>query len=283
MIRLYIAPELGHRSLSRLAPQDLESLYGKLLAKGLSPRSVRLVHAVIHRALRQAERWSLVSRNVARLVDAPRPAAAEIRPFSPEEIRQLLTAAEGDRLGALYVLAVTSGLRQGELFGLRWADVDLDSELVRVRQQLHHTRDGWTFTEPKTRAGRRTVAIPRIAVAAMRQHRVRQNAERLRCGPAWEDLDLVFTNETGRPCERRNLVRQSFQPLLERAGLRRVRFHDLRHSAATLLLAEGVHPKVVQERLGHASISITMDTYSHVLPTMQAEAAAKLDSFFEAG
>lgn len=280
-LRLHVKPEIGQRTLTRLGPQDLSALYQKLLAAGLSPRTVQLTHAVIHRALRQAERWGLVGRNVAGLVDAPRAASPAIRPLAPDEIKRLLRAATGDRYEALYVVAVTTGLRSGELLGLRWADVDLANGTLHVRQQAQRTRGGWTFVEPKTGAGRRTVTLPAMTVESLKAHRIRQNEERLKLGAAWEDLDLVFANEVGRPVERQNLQRRSFEPLLKRAKLRPIRFHDLRHSAATLLLTEGVHPKVVQERLGHATISVTLDIYSHVLPSMQREAAAKLDRFFE--
>lgn len=282
-LRLHVKPEIGRRTLARLGPQDLQALYQKLLTKGLSPRSVQLAHAILHRALRQAERWGLVARNPARLVDVPRPTPPPIQPLAPDEIHRLLEAAQGDRYEALYVIAVTTGLRSGELLGLRWADIDLAVAELHVTQQAQRTSEGWAFTEPKTGKGRRTVTLPAIAVEALKAHRIRQNEERLARGPAWEDLDLAFANELGRPVERQNLQRRSFAPLLERAGLRHIRFHDLRHSAATLLLAQGVHPKVVQERLGHAMISITLDTYSHVLPSMQADAAAKLDRFFATG
>ncbi|MDA1010641.1 MAG: tyrosine-type recombinase/integrase [Chloroflexi bacterium] len=281
-LRLHAKPEIGRIALSRLGPQDLAALYRKLLTEGLSPRSVRLAHAVLHRALRQAERWGLIARNPAGLVDAPRPSNTIMSPLTPDEIRRLLRAAAGDRFEALYVLAVTTGLRSGELRGLRWQDVNLVAGTLQVRQQVQRTAKGWAFVEPKTGAGRRGVTLPTVAVGALRGHRARQNEERLARGPVWEDLDLVFPNELGRPVERQNLQRRSFDPLLERAGLSKIRFHDLRHSAATLLLAEGVHPKVVQERLGHSNISVTMDIYSHVLPTMQREAASKLDRFFEA-
>jgi len=278
-LRLHVIPELGHIALRRLGPADLAAAYQRMLDKGLSPRSVQLAHVILHRALRQAERWGLVNRNVARLVDPPRPERTEIRPLSPDELRTLLEAARGDHHEALYVVAVTTGMRWGELTGLRWRDVDLAAGVVTVRQQAQRTRGGWAFVEPKTAKGRRAITIPALAVAALRQQRGDGDAVvQLPIPDA-----LVFPNEAGRPLERQNFARRHFRPLLDRAGLRPIRFHDLRHSAATLLLSEGVHPKVVQERLGHATISTTMDIYSHVMPTMQQETAARLDRFFEAG
>jgi integrase len=180
-------------------------------------------------------------------------------------------------------LAVTTGMRQSELLGLTWSDVDLDAGTVHVRRQLIWTPGrGPSFSEPKTAKGRRVIRLPHIAAEALRAHRRQQLEERLALGAAWEDHDLVFPNEVGRPVERNNLVKRSFLPLLAKAGLPRIRFHDLRHTAATLLLSLGEHPKVVQERLGHSTISVTLDVYSHVLPDLQRQAASKLDGLFGA-
>lgn len=282
-LRLHVIPEIGSVRLARLTPQALSLLYQRLLDKGLSARTVQLTHAILHRALRQALRWRLIPVNPADAVDAPRPERREFRVLALEEVRRLLEATRGDRLEALYAVALTCGLRQGELLGLRWQDVDLDAGTLAVRQQAMRVQGRWVFPEPKTAAGRRSVTLPALTVGALRQHRARQNEERLQIGPAWQDeLDLVFTNAIGGPIEKQNLVRRSFRPLLERAGLPRVRFHDLRHSAATLLLAGGIHPRVVQERLGHSTISVTMDIYSHVLPTLQRDAAERLDRLLAA-
>lgn len=283
VLRLHIVPEIGHLRLGRLRPQQLADCYQRLLRKGLSPTYVRLGHAVLHRALRQAQRWALIPVNPASLVDAPRPAPPTVVPLSPAQIKVLLTAAEGDRLEALYVLAVTTGLRQGELLGLRWSDIDLQRQTLTVRQQVQRLHGEWLFTEPKTSAGKRQVTLPSVAVTSLRGRWAKHGREKLRAGANWRGLDLVFTNQLGGPIEKQNLIRRSFRPLLERAGLPPIRFHDLRHSAATLLLAEGVHPKVVQERLGHANISVTMDIYSHVFPSLQEDAAKRLDQFFAAG
>ncbi len=283
IVRVHAAPAIGRIPLARLRPEDLQKLYSALVAAGSAPATVLHVHAVLHRALRQAERWGAVGRNVATLVDRPRLVRHEMRTLSPEESRALLDAATADRVGALYVLALTSGMREGELLGLRWRDVDFDAGAVRVRHTLQRTRAGLTLSEPKTAHSRRQVVLTRTALAALRRHRIAQAEERLRLGAAWEDLDLVFANEIGRPFEAANLVHRSFLPLLARAGLPRVRFHDLRHSAATLLLGRGVHPKIVAEQLGHATIAITLDLYSHVTPTMQREAAATMDGLLAPG
>ena len=279
-LRKHVLPEIGSIRLARLSPQDLSRLYGRMLSRGLSARTVRLAHAILHKALAQAVRWNLVARNAADAVDPPRLSRHEPRILTPEQASRLMAVAKEDRLYALYVLALMTGLRQAELLGLRWSDVDLDAATLTVRQQAIRTSSGWGFTEPKTARGRRLVTLPALAVAALREHRREQARERLAMGAAWEDNDLVFTNQLGRPIEKQNLTRRSFRPLLERAGLPRIRFHDLRHSAATLLLQQGVHPKVVQERLGHSTISVTMDIYSHVMPTLQREAAQQLDRLF---
>lgn len=282
LVHHHLVPLLGRVPLAKLTPQQIAACYGDLLAKGLAPRTVQYAHAVLHRALDQAVRWNPVARNPTDAVDAPRPQRKEITVLTAEQAQRFLGAAEVDRLHALYVLALMTGMRQGELLGLRWQDVDLAAGSLSVRRTLVRTSQGWSWAEPKTAKGRRTIALPDLAVEALRQHRVRQLEERLRAGGLWDDLDLVFPNHTGRPLERQNVVKRSFRPLLARAGLPAIRFHDLRHSAATLLLSLGEHPKVVQERLGHSTIGVTMDTYSHVLPDMQRKAASKLDALFAA-
>jgi integrase len=280
MIRLHINPEVGTIRIARLTPQALSRLYRTLLDRGLAPKTVRLVHALLHRALRQAVRWRIVAVNVADAVDAPRAGRPEFRTLSPEEADRLMEAARPDRFHGLFVLAIASGMREAELLGLRWSDLDFEHSSLSVRQQAMRVKGRWLFTEPKTSKGRRVISLPPFAVEALRQHRVRHAEERLGMGKAWEDHDLVFPNHAGRPVEKQNLLRRHFWPLLERAGLPHIRFHDLRHTAATLLLSEGVHPKVVQERLGHSTINTTMDVYSHVMPTLQKEAAGHLERLF---
>ncbi len=278
IVRLDATPALGHVPLMKLGPHHLQGLYARRLDAGRSPTTVHHLHRVLHRALRQAERWGLVGRNPVALVDAPRRAKPEMRALVPEEAQRLLDAADGDRLEALFVLAITTGMRQGELFGLRWADVDLDAATLSVRQAVQWLKGGPVCTQPKTARSRRSISLTRRAIAALRQHRVRQAEERLKIGQAWRDGGLVFTNIVGGPLEPHNVVRRSFQPVLARSGLPRVRFHDMRHTAATILLAQGVHPNLVSEMLACPSISLTLDTYSHVIPTMHAAAADAMDA-----
>jgi integrase len=268
LLRLHAVPSIGKLRLARLGPFHLEQLYTGRIRAGLSPTTVLQLHRVLHHALRDAVRWSLMPRNVCELVTPPRRASYEFRVLSSEQARTFLEAVRGDRLEALYVLAITTGMREGELFGLRWTDVNLHAGSVRLVRKL------------KTKSSRRQVLLPRVAVEALATHRERQNQEREFAGTAWEDNGLVFPNAVGRPLNVSNFLPRDFYPLLERTGLPRMRFHDLRHSAATLLLELGIHPKVVSEMLGHSQIGITLDLYSHVTATMQQQAVAALDSLF---
>lgn len=279
VVRVHVLPSLGKKRLQRLSAQDLAGLYSRLLDGGLSPSSVGVVHRVIHRALTQAERWDLVGRNVADLVDPPRAPHREMQALTAEQCGRFLAAASKERLYALYALALGTGMRQSELLGLRWLDVDLDDGAVTVRQQLTRIpHKGYSFSEPKSARSRRTLALPSFVVAALREHRKRQLEERLIAGSEWRDLGLVFTNAFGAPLEATNLIKRSYAPLLERAGLPRIRFHDLRHTAATLLLSQGENIKLVAEQLGHADVALTLRVYGHVLPHQQRAAATKLDA-----
>jgi integrase len=204
-----------------------------------------------------------------------------MRTLSPEQAQRFLAAAVGDPLEALYVLALSSGMRQGELLGLHWRDVDLDDGVVRVTGSLARIKTGLTFGE--TKSGKtRQVALSGVAIDALRRHRVVQSKERLRLGEIWEDNDLVFANGVGRPIDARNVLSRSFHPVLERSGLPIIRFHDLRHTAATLLLGRGLHPKIVSEMLGHSQISVTLDLYSHVTPLMHRQAAEAMNAVLTA-
>jgi integrase len=235
-------------------------MYATRLEAGSSTTTVRHVHAVVHRALDSAMRLGLVQRNVSELVDPPRMRHHEIRVLTPAQVRTLLEAARGQRLETLFILALATGMRQGELLALRWEDVDLDNATANVRATLQQVSgQGFAFASPKTKRSRRKVVLPAAAVEALRQHRVRQAEERLQLGPAWEDLGLVFANQVGRPLDGGHVLRRELHPLLTKAGLPLMRFHDLRHTAATLLLGQGVNPKVVSELLGHSQVAITLE------------------------
>ncbi|MBF6613856.1 MAG: site-specific integrase, partial [Chloroflexi bacterium] len=282
VVRLYIEPELGRVQLGKLTPQQIQHLLNKLLKMGLAPRTVRYCHAILKMALGRAYKWSLVPRNVAQLVDAPRSLRYEMRSLTPEEARVFLTTVRGDRLEALYSVAIALGLRQGEALGLRWEDVDMDKCTLRVRYALQRIDGKPQLVEPKTQKSRRTIFMPQVTVNALRTHRIRQLEERLAAGERWKESGLVFTSTIGTPLDPRNAFR-SFQDALQRAGLPHIRFHDLRHTCASLLLAQGVHPRVVMEALGHSQISLTMDTYSHVIPALQKEAADRMDALLSEG
>jgi integrase len=279
MLRLHIIPGLGQRPLARLSAAEIEAFYTKKL-ETLSPRSVGHLHRILHKALQDALRLGRVAHNPCAAVQPPSVPRKEVQALSPEEARQLLAAAAGDPLEALYILAVTCGLRQSELLALRWPDVDFERGKLRVQRGLRRLKGGgWVEREPKSATSRRVVTLTPLALDALRRHRAQQVERRL-AALAWDESwdGLVFSNEVGRPIEASNLLRRSYFPLLERAGLRRVKFHALRHSAASLLLVQGVHPRVVAEMLGHSSVSLTLNTYSHLVADLQTEAAAAMQS-----
>jgi integrase len=236
---------------------------------------------VLRRALNDALRWGLVARNVATLVTPPRGQRYEVRPLDPVQARRFLDAVRGDRLEALYSVALAVGLRQGEALGLQWDDIDLDSAALHVRHALQRVDGRLQLVEPKTARSRRTVILPATVIDALKAHRSRQVAERLTAGSEWVDHKLVFCSPMGRPLDASN-VTHTFQRHLIRAGLPRQRFHDLRHACASFLLAQGVSPRVVMEVLGHSQITLTLNTYTHVLPSLSREAAERMNALLAA-
>lgn len=237
---------------------------------------MKQLHAILRAALQQAVREEVLPRNVARLVVVPTGPRHEVHPLTVAEARTLLSNAAGDRLYPLWAVALAIGLRRGEALGLRWCDIDLDAGTLQVRQTLQRVSGGLVFLPPKTERSRRSVPLPAVAVTALREHRRAMAAEALRGGRMLSGEGLVFTTAIGTPLEPRNVTR-AFTSLLTRAGLRHVRLHDLRHTCATLLLAQGVPARVVMDTLGHSAIAVTMNTYSHVLPSLQREAAERMD------
>jgi Site-specific recombinase XerD len=279
IVHIHILPTIGKVTLQKLTPQHLQNLYNKKRQEGYAPQTVQHIHRLLHRALNDAVKWSLVSRNVCDLVDTPRVPKKEMRALSPEQSKDFLEAAKGDKLEALYILAITTGMREGELLALQWKDINWNNGTLQVRRKISRiTNKGFVFSEPKTAKSRRSITLTQMAIETLKQHRIHQNEQRLATGSIWEEHDLLFCNTIGRPIEVGNMIRRSFRPLLQKAGLPIIRFHDLRHSCASLLLTMGVHPKVVQELLGHSQISVTLDTYSHVLPSLQGEAISQLET-----
>src|SRR5215216_6101354 len=274
--RKHITPVLGDIKLKDITAAHVRGLYKDKL-QSLSPRTVQYIHVTLHKALKEAVRDGLLPRNATEAVKPPQVRREEIHPLTPEQVKTLLEAARGDRLEALYVLAVHAGLRQGELLGLRWEDVDLDEGTLQVRRTLTTAKGGPVLSAPKTKGSKRSVKLSESAIDALSSHLQRQLEEIDRVGSLWRENGLIFASETGEPLERRSVTNHRFKPLLKRAGLPQIRFHDLRHTCATLLLGRNVNPKIVSEMLGHASIAITLDTYSHVLPNMQNEAAKAME------
>ncbi len=270
MVEPHLVPFLGALKLRDINPVHVRALYREKLEAGLSAATVRKMHAVLNKAMKQAVLDGLIHRNVCDSVRPPRLARKEIRPLDPEQAGALLRAAASDRLEALYVLAVHTGMREGELLGLQWEDVSLDGEepVLRLRRALVREAGKVALGELKTPKSRRQVRLTRAATGALRAHLARQMEEIERAGPSYRPGGLVFATESGSPINPSNLRTRSFKPLLRRAGLAGICFHDLRHTCATLLLTRNVHPKLVQELLGHATISMTLDTYSHFLPSM---------------
>jgi integrase len=270
----HIKPTLGRLKLKSANALHLQGLYCDRLDSGPSESTIPKIHHVLHKALSQAVKWNLIPRNPADAVKAPAASTKELHPLPEDEARTFLEVARGDRLEALYVLAIHTGMRRAELLDLKWEDVDLDGATVRVRRTLTRTGNGRRLAlgEPKTRKSRRTVRLTQRAVEALRSHRKRQLEEKLRTG-FYEDSGLVFAGEGGGLINPSNLYQRSFAPLLKKAGLPQITFHDLRHTCASLHFQRNVHPKFVQELLGHASIAITLDTYSHMLHGMGGEAA----------
>jgi integrase len=279
-VRLHLVPALGKIPLTKLTAQQVQALYTRKRADGLSATTVHSLHGVLHRALKDAERLGLVQRNVSEQVRPPRRSTAEMQTLTEEQAARFLAAAEGDRFHALYVLALTTGMREGELLGLRWGDVDLDRGRLQVRVAVQETATVYILAEPKTGHSRRTIGLSSLAVQALRDHRGRQLEERLALGPAWTEQDLVFPSAVGGLMIPHNLAKRGFKRVLKHAGLPDLHFHCLRHTAATTLLSRGVSPKVVSEMLGHADISITLRVYAHVTPHMQQTAVDVMQHVF---
>ena len=284
-VRLHVAGRpIGRRQLQQVDPSDLNALYALLMRgddqnRKLSARSTAYVATILHRAFRDAVRWQALVRNPADSADPPRAGERpEMQTWSGAELRQFLDHVADNRMAGAWWLLATTGMRRGEALGLRWADIDLDAGSLRITRTLITTdvqrkgAPGFAWGTPKTKKGRRTVALDPATVAALRQHRTRQLEERLALGANYADGDLVVCGPDGAPIHPKTFSYR-FTKTVKAAALRPIRLHDLRHSRATLALRAGVHPRIVQERLGHANVSITLDTYSHVDLEMQATAA----------
>ncbi|MBX6395329.1 MAG: site-specific integrase [Alicyclobacillaceae bacterium] len=285
LVERFILPVVGGIRLDALTPMHCQRVVNAAEQREdgrRCSRTARFVHVVLNSALKQAVKLNLISRNPAEAVEKPKAHAKEMRPLSPEEAKRFLQAAKGTRHEALFGLLLDAGLRPSEALALRWQDINLEQGVITVRHSLERLNGQWRLKEPKTAAGRRSIPVSAGTVRLLKVHKARQARERLQAGPGYQDLGFVFANQTGEPLSL-DSVRESFKRTLRRAGLPEIRLYDLRHSAATLLLASNVHPKVVQERLGHVDVSLTLGTYSHVLPGMQQKAAEQLGQMLYGG
>jgi integrase len=275
-LRKHIAPALGHLRLKQLTPLHLQGYYREKL-KTLSGQSVRHHHNLLARALKQAVRWGYLAANPAERVEPPVANPPEMRVLDAAALKIVLEAARSSRLYPAFLLAISAGLRRGEVLGLRWQDLDLESGLLQVRQTLVRVRgQGCLFQAPKTKKSRRPILLPEGVLAELRLVRQRQEDDRERLGPVFRAHGLVLCKEDGTPYAPES-INDAWAALTANAGVERVRFHDLRHSCATYLLAKGVHPKIVADRLGHSTVKLTLYTYSHFVPHMQLEAAEYTD------
>lgn len=276
----YLKEKMGRLPLDKITPRTIQAQYRGMIDRGLSPLTVRRLHTVLNQALRQAVRWKMLAHNPAADVDLPANRSSNvIRAMDLDQSQAFMAATASFRWGVVLRFALRTGMRPEEYLALQWSDINTDLCLATVRQVVvRHKGGGWKFDEPKTASSRRSVAIGPKDLEDLAAYRAQQLQERLFAGPRWKsEWDFVFTNEIGNPIYDGNLTKRTFKPALEAAGLSKTfRLYDLRHTHATLLLLAGEHPKVVSERLGHSSVSITLDTYSHVLPMMQTESARKI-------
>jgi integrase len=286
LVRHHAVPHLGQVPLSELHPLQIQRLYAALLEPGagyrgrtLSPKTVGNLHRVLREALGQAVRWRLLDINPAASVDPPRARRAEITVVDKALAERLLSSVTGTRFEAAVAIALATGMRRGEILALRWADLDADLATAYVNRALQTTEAGLSFEAPKTPRSRRSVALPSFLVPYLERQRSGQAVRRAELGDGWVDQDLITDRGSGGAWNPDSFS-TAWRKFLAQRGLPPVRFHDLRHGHATLMLLQGIHPKIVSERLGHSSIGITLDTYSHVLPTMQAEAARAFDELF---
>ena len=280
IIRQHLIPAFGNMPLTQLKPEHLQKHYAAKLNDGRSARTVRYHHAVIHKALQTALKWGLVSRNVADGVDLPPIRRTQMQTWDDNDINRFLEAAKESRYYALFYTALFTGMRRSELLGLAWRDVDFLYCQLSVTRSLHHLKDGsYIFTQPKSSKSRRTIALSPSTMLLLKEHKEKQELERATLGKLPADDDLVFSTLEGKPL-RPNTITRAWVTLTARAGVKAIRLHDARHTHASIMLKQGVHPKIVQERLGHSSIEMTLDIYSHVMPGLQEAAAKRFDDIF---
>ncbi len=278
LLNCHVRKILGAKRLSDIQAYEIQKLYNDMKKANYSPKTIRHVHNVLSPVFKQAMKWKMLIQNPCDICELPRMEKPEMMYFTPEETTKFLDAAKDDKFYAVFLLAIETGMRPEEYLGLQWKDVDFENGAISVRRALVVKKGGgFIFTEPKTKKSRRSIPISKSAINALKNYRRNQLEEKLKLGADYENYDLVFASEIGTPLLHGNLLRRHFKPIRDKAGLPKIRLYDLRHTTATLLLSAGENPKVVSERLGHASIVLTLDTYSHVLPTMQKTATDKIE------
>ncbi len=277
LLQKHVRGKLGSHKLSDIKPFHVQKIYNQMTESELSPRTVRYVHTVLKAAFSQAIRWQMLVLNPCNAANLPRSKKTEMKAFSPEQAKRFLDAAKNDKHGLIFAFALASGMRPEEYLALKWSDIDFEKHTATVQRVLIWRKGGgWYFSEPKTAKSRRTLPLPESLFVKLKTYKRVQSEAMLKLGQSYERNNFVFATDEGKPLHYKNLTNRHFHKILEKAELKDFRLYDLRHSTATLLLSEGINPKIVSERLGHASIVLTLDTYSHVLPDMQKEASSKL-------
>lgn len=278
MTKQYIVPYLGHLKLREVKPEHIQKMYNEMAKQGKGYRTIHLGHAILHRALVQAVKLGLINRNPDDATIPPKPKKKEMQFLDEGQVQRLLITAEGmkDRFYALYYLAIATGMRLGEILGLKWDDLDLEQGILKVQRQLTKCKHGFEFIAPKTKAGMRQIDLGSNTIEVLKQHREHQHTEKLIAGDSWLDHNMVFPSTIGTPMNRSNLSKK-YKAVLKNAELPPIRFHDLRHTAASLMLNNGIPVIIASKRLGHAQPSITLDVYGHLIPSKQQEAAILMD------
>ncbi|SMO54268.1 site-specific integrase [Melghirimyces algeriensis] len=276
LVNKHILPKLGNLQLAKITPMILQRFYNEMIEQGYSASYIRGIHAIIGKTLKTATEWDYISKNVATLIKLPRVTRREINIWSMEEATRFLSLVKDRSTFIAYALAIYTGMRKGEILALRWQDCDLDKGQISVRQTLYHTKGGLIFQEPKTRGSRRTISISDYLIKCLKKHKRKQNHIKLQLGSGYQDHGLIVCHTHGTPIHPQDINRD-LKRAIKKHNFRPISFHDLRHTHATMLLQLGENPKVVSERLGHSSVTITLDTYSHVLPDMQKSLAEKFD------
>ena len=270
LLNCHVRKILGAKRLSDIQAYEVQKLYNDIKKAKYSPKTIRHVRNVLSSAFKQGVRWKMLMQNPCEFSELPRMEKVEMMYFTPKETAKFLDAAKDDKFFPAFLLAIETGMRPEEYLGLQWKDVDFENKVLSVRRALVVKKGGgFIFTEPKTKKSRRSIPISNTLIKALKAHRRIQLEERMKLGANYQTFDLVFASEIGTPLLHGNLLRRHFKPIRDKANLPKIRLYDLRHTTATLLLSAGENPKVVSERLGHASIVLTLDTYSHVLPSVQ--------------